>query len=374
MSLLRALNPSLAAQQEALAYERAEGQRNATAMKDVLDSLNAPAQKPVSYDVQPTSQTKAAGAGDILNALTQSPEAKAMQASQKPDMTPLQRQRAMAVKMISSPNKYVQEQGYKMLASYQAAVLTPSKRSASAQIAMDLGLQEGTSEYQDFIKRHSMKSQSINLGGKSGYLSKDEKTQGGLDPNSPFVWGKNGVPQPIKTSGFTEGQQKASGYYDRMKGASKTFNSLEDQGFDATTYQQKVSNLIPLGFGGKFMTADQQKYSTAAIDWARSKLRFESGAVIGDQEAADEAKLYFPQPGDSKEVISLKRQFRDTAEKAMLQASGRQAVSKLDDVDKPTVTKDESPGDNSKLSEWTEKYGMEMATYFIDNNLTPVGE
>ncbi|MCP4101109.1 MAG: hypothetical protein GY750_06755, partial [Lentisphaerae bacterium] len=91
MSLLRALNPSLAAQQEALAYERAEGQRNATAMKDVLDSLNAPAQKPVSYDVQPTSQTKAAGAGDILNALTQSPEAKAMQASQKPDMTPLQR-------------------------------------------------------------------------------------------------------------------------------------------------------------------------------------------------------------------------------------------------------------------------------------------
>ncbi|MCP4109342.1 MAG: hypothetical protein GY749_28100, partial [Desulfobacteraceae bacterium] len=60
MSLLRALNPALAAQQESLEYERAEGQRNANAMKDVLASMNATAQKPVSYGVQPTSQTKAA--------------------------------------------------------------------------------------------------------------------------------------------------------------------------------------------------------------------------------------------------------------------------------------------------------------------------
>ena len=72
----------------------------------------------------------------------------------------------------------------------------------------------------------------------------------------------------------------------------------------------------------KSSTAEQQKFEQAQRDWVRSKLRKESGAVIGEQEMKDEIRTYFPQPGDTPEVIAQKEQARQVAIQAMRDAAG----------------------------------------------------
>jgi hypothetical protein len=70
------------------------------------------------------------------------------------------------------------------------------------------------------------------------------------------------------------------------------------------------------------MSPETQQYQQAADDWIRSKLRKESGAVIGEDEMAKEYATYFPQPGDSKEVIEQKARARKVATDAMKRMAG----------------------------------------------------
>jgi hypothetical protein len=75
--------------------------------------------------------------------------------------------------------------------------------------------------------------------------------------------------------------------------------------------------------GNSIMSEGGQLYRQAQEDWVRSKLRRESGAVIGEDEMAREIQVYFPQPGDTPAVIEQKRQARAVAVTAMRQAAGR---------------------------------------------------
>jgi hypothetical protein len=79
--------------------------------------------------------------------------------------------------------------------------------------------------------------------------------------------------------------------------------------------------------GNSIMTTQGQLYRQAQEDWVRAKLRRESGAVIGEEEMAREIQVYFPQPGDSPEVITQKAQARQVAITAMRQAAGRASNS-----------------------------------------------
>ena len=55
----------------------------------------------------------------------------------------------------------------------------------------------------------------------------------------------------------------------------------------------------------------------AEVEFARAKLRAESGAVIGEQEAIEEARSLFPQPGDTEETIAYKRTLLENAVAAL---------------------------------------------------------
>ena len=70
------------------------------------------------------------------------------------------------------------------------------------------------------------------------------------------------------------------------------------------------------------MTPEQQQVRQAQEDWVRSKLRKESGAVIGDEEMSREIKTYFPQIGDSPPVIAQKARARQIAINAMQTSAG----------------------------------------------------
>jgi hypothetical protein len=122
----------------------------------------------------------------------------------------------------------------------------------------------------------------------------------------------------------TDSQLKAGGFYDRMIQSVGIIDPLEDVG-EYPMYGSAMAGSIP--FVGDIakrvvMSPEQQRYQQAADDWIRAKLRQESGAVISDDEMRSEYNTYFPQPGDSKEVIAQKRKSRQTATNSMAKAAG----------------------------------------------------
>ena len=121
----------------------------------------------------------------------------------------------------------------------------------------------------------------------------------------------------------TEGQRLAAGFADRMVSAEAIIKQLPPQALP--TEFTSLAGGVPV-FGGylqrKAMTPEQQKYKQAADNWIRANLRKESGAVIGADEMKAEYETYFPQPGDSPEVIQQKTEARKTTTNAMIKNAG----------------------------------------------------
>ena len=123
-----------------------------------------------------------------------------------------------------------------------------------------------------------------------------------------------GTEREIKT---TAGEKTAYGYYNRMLEDERIIDSLGD--FDASSTWERLK-----GVTNYTSSPDYQKYMQASMDWARAKLRHESGAVISVDEAKEEALVYFPRVGDGEDVIEQKRESRQIAMDAMKVASGKE--------------------------------------------------
>ena len=131
----------------------------------------------------------------------------------------------------------------------------------------------------------------------------------------------------------TESEQKAYGFSQRMEFSDQVSTVLENQ---AIKEGKDVTALYPTAFsqlaGGVPLVGDylrtqvttplQQQYRQASENWVRANLRKESGAVIGADEMADEIRTYFPQPGDSLEVIQQKQLARKVTQDAMKTSAG----------------------------------------------------
>jgi hypothetical protein len=122
----------------------------------------------------------------------------------------------------------------------------------------------------------------------------------------------------------TEGQKLAAGFADRMVASSAIIDQLESAG-GLPTELTSLAGGVPF-VGGylqrKAMTPEQQRYKQAADNWIRANLRKESGAVIGADEMAAEYETYFPQPGDSPQVIQQKAEARKVTTQAMIKNAG----------------------------------------------------
>jgi hypothetical protein len=156
---------------------------------------------------------------------------------------------------------------------------------------------------------------------------------------------RTGQAQPVMANGqpltggkaLTESQGNATAFGMRMKESNQLINNLEEKGvtntgvirstiggiagmtpFIGDKLQQGVQssmNVLPGALGGP--SAEQQQVDAARKNFITAVLRKESGASISPTEFYTEAQKYFPQVGDSKEVIAQKRHARDTAIKAM---------------------------------------------------------
>lgn len=154
----------------------------------------------------------------------------------------------------------------------------------------------------------------------------------GPDGNAMYVPRSQAVGMQAPPSGSpgqaTEGERGAAGFALRMNEATKILDRLETTGGMMTSGVDALGRVPVVGsqLQRRAMTPRQQMYYQAQADWVRAKLRKESGATIGDQETADEIRAYFPQPGDSSEVIEQKRRSRAVATAAMNANAGRAAL------------------------------------------------
>lgn len=122
---------------------------------------------------------------------------------------------------------------------------------------------------------------------------------------------------------FTEQQNTSAGYANRMSEAGMIMDQLEGQGVSGIPEAGEIA----VGIFGETAqniarSPERQQYRQAQEDWVRAKLRKESGAVIAEEEMEREIQTYFPQIGDSEEVIAQKKRARDTATNNLVKQSG----------------------------------------------------
>lgn len=126
----------------------------------------------------------------------------------------------------------------------------------------------------------------------------------------------------------TEGQSNANLYANRMIEADAQLRPLETEINLTGLAAKQGAEGLPLvggvaGYAGNAMiSGSQQQVDQAQRNFINAVLRRESGAVINPDEFANARKQYFPQPGDSEEVIEQKRKNRETAIAGIRQAAG----------------------------------------------------
>lgn len=122
----------------------------------------------------------------------------------------------------------------------------------------------------------------------------------------------------------TEGETNAAGFAQRMERSIGVISELPP-GSQPGARAALAGALPVVGAVAqrRAMTPEQQQYKQAADDWIRAKLRKESGAAIGVDEMQKEYETYFPQIGDTPEVIAQKAEARAIATNAMKTSAGK---------------------------------------------------
>lgn len=137
---------------------------------------------------------------------------------------------------------------------------------------------------------------------------------------SPKPAGGAGVAKPEKQ---TVDIRTAKGFLGRMQNAESIIDTMGESAYPTLT----TSGMAAVPLIGDFLkrtsqTPEQQKYHNASMEWVRAKLRKESGAVIGPQEAIDEYNTYFPVYGDFPDAIRQKKILRAEATRSMQMMAG----------------------------------------------------
>lgn len=119
-------------------------------------------------------------------------------------------------------------------------------------------------------------------------------------------------PQGDGEKPLTEGQAKAVTFSARMLSADKTLAELSRKGVNVSVPGSSAGYGIGAAINA-ISPADQQRLDQAKRDFINATLRRESGAVINPDEFQNADKQYFPQVGDSRQVMEQKARNRRVA-------------------------------------------------------------
>lgn len=154
----------------------------------------------------------------------------------------------------------------------------------------------------------------------------------GSNPTNPYAL-------PGKPS---EAQAKDAGFAGRMVESHNQITSLESVGTDR---RQAAAGAVPY-IGNQLSSPDKQRFEQAKRNFVTAVLRKESGAAISTGEFETEEKKYFPQIGDSPEVIRQKRDARELAIEGVMAGAGN--GYKVPDSYKPQRGKAALPSGQTK--------------------------
>lgn len=141
------------------------------------------------------------------------------------------------------------------------------------------------------------------------------------DGNLEFIPGGPADPSIAKrASPMNNEQARDAGFADRMQNSNAILSQYETQG---TKFWERMAEKLQDKSGTAYgMSKEFQEFRQAKDDFINAQLRRESGAAIGVDEYRKADRQYFPQPGDSKEVIAQKAKNRQLAVEGMIRGGG----------------------------------------------------
>lgn len=142
----------------------------------------------------------------------------------------------------------------------------------------------------------------------------------------------------------TEFQGKSAGYGARAEEADRLINQLGSDVSPLAVNAKQAAGRVPLVGGvleagaNAVMSPKNQQLEQAQRDFVNATLRQESGAAISQGEFENAKRQYFPQPGDSAEVIAQKAANRKLAIEGFKRSAGKAAFSAPGGKAKPSLS------------------------------------
>ena len=127
------------------------------------------------------------------------------------------------------------------------------------------------------------------------------------------------APKPVAAKPATGAEKTSLAYYNRMKSAEETIQTLEGKMAKMSLPQQYQLRYAP----NIAQSADQQVYRQAQRAFTEARLRKESGAAIPQGEYDTDAQTYFAQPGDKPETVKKKRAARQAVLNGLKFSAGK---------------------------------------------------
>lgn len=124
------------------------------------------------------------------------------------------------------------------------------------------------------------------------------------------------------TIDFNANQGNAAGFADRMVNANTILSDPNMVKAMTDLGQLATKAAVPFGLGNYMVSSEFQQADQAMRDFITAILRKESGAVISQDEFATARQQYFPQPGDSEQVIAQKARNRQIAIEGVTRSAG----------------------------------------------------
>lgn len=151
------------------------------------------------------------------------------------------------------------------------------------------------------------------------------KAPAGAPVQAAPVTDPSGAPLQGQRTTLNDSQSKALLFGSRMRAANKRMDELAAGGTKIPSVTKSAAESVPLvggalGAAANAMVATprQQQLEQAQRDFVNATLRRESGAAISPTEFDSARKQYFPQVGDSPEVIAQKKANRELAVRGMM--------------------------------------------------------
>lgn len=232
----------------------------------------------------------------------------------------------------SSPIEYGGMKGYRVKGDPMTAIMANGARvsmgvdqAATRKAQMDdLALQG---------KRQELARGALELAALRNPMASQKKMEDVYGkPPEGTRWTAEGKTEPIpgyaEAKPLNESQANAVGYGTRMINSSGTIEDVGKGGEVQPGLIKRIGEAVP--FVGDSLgtmlnwtqSPEQQQVEQSQRDFINAVLRRESGAAIAPSEFDNARKQYFPQPGDSPEVIAQKAQNRETSISAMKAGAG----------------------------------------------------